>query len=104
MSEGNNDLLANIAKATTVASAEGKAKSKAKPSKKPAADAKPGDVPPRPEQPPPPLQPGVPCQVEGCPGRYSVLATRKVANHVVNDLICRTCGKKPKDPARQPGK
>jgi hypothetical protein len=43
----------------------------------------------------PAIRPGTPCQRKGCPGRYSILQTRKVANQMVNDLICRTCQTKP---------
>lgn len=46
----------------------------------------------------PPPQPGAPCQVKGCPGRYSILQTTKVDRVRLRKLICRTCNHQPAEP------
>lgn len=38
-----------------------------------------------------PVQEGSPCQVKGCPGRYSIVQTVKVKTQLQRTFICRTC-------------
>lgn len=110
MTDLEQQLKANIANATAT---EAPAPANATPGKPKANASKPKATAPKalptaaisgksvvydPENQKQPPRPGTPCQVKGCPGRYSTLQSRKTATGLVRELICRTCQTRPEEP------